>query len=92
MTWSVVAIYPWMIYFWLGIIVATQKWDVENYPHPLWGIIIGGIVFLGYAVYLALGYKRGNLMDVPINLIGIYFIWCGYDLIVKGKSIANRGL
>ena len=55
-----VAIYPCMIYFWLGIIIAVQKWDVENYPRPLWGSIISGIVFLGYAVYLALGYKVPN--------------------------------
>ncbi len=87
-----VAIYPWMIYFWLGIIVAVQKWDVESYPHSLWGSIISGIVFLGYAVYLALGYKGPNLVEVSINLIGIYLIWYGYDLIVKGKNIANKGL
>lgn len=92
MALATVAIYPWMIYFWLGIIVAVQKWDVENYPHSLWGSIISGIVFLGYAVYLALGYKGSNLVEVPINLIGIYLIWCSYDLIVKGKCIANRGL
>lgn len=92
MAFGSIALHFWVIYFWLGIIIATQKWDVENYPHPVWGILIGGIVFLGYAIYLALGHKVGNLIEVPINLIGIYLIWCGYDLIVKGKSIADRGL
>lgn len=85
-------VYPWLIYFWLGIIIAVQKWDIENYHRPKWAIAVGSIIFVGYAVYLTLGNKSLLYIEIPVNLLGLYLLWSLYDIFARGKCPANRGL
>lgn len=84
--------YPWLIYFWLGIIIAVQKWDIEDYYRPKWAIAVSSIIFVGYAVYLALGNKSFIIYEVPVNLLGLYLLWSFYDMFARGRCFANRGL
>lgn len=85
-----VYVYPssWLIYYWLGLIIATQKWNIENYPKPISLLVACIIPFIGYAVYIALGYW----LDIPVNLMGLYITWTIYDYIAKGRCFADKGL
>lgn len=85
-------VYPWLIYFWLGIIIAIQKWNIENYRRPKWTVPVGSIIFVGYAVYLALGNKSLYYIEIPVNLLGLYLLWSLYDVFARGKCPANREL
>ena len=85
-------VYPWLIYFWIGIIIAVQKWDIENYPRPKWIIVTGTVLFLGYAVFFAFENKSIHWLEILVNLIGLYIVWSFYDIIVHGRCLSHKGL
>ena len=42
-------VYPssWLIYYWLGLIIAMRKWNIENYPKPIVFLIACIVLFRG---------------------------------------------
>lgn len=86
-------LYPsWIIYFWVGLIIAMRRWDIEGYPHSGWAVVMGGTLYLGYAAYVALGYDTIRFMEIVVNFIGLYLLWYLYDLFSAGRCLADRGL
>jgi len=85
-------VYSWLIFFWMGIIIAVKKWDIENYPRPTWTVIVSTAIFIGYAVYIALGKETIQTVEMVVNIIGLYMIWSLYDIFANGKCPANQGL
>ena len=84
--------YGWLVYFWIGIILSTQKADVENYPRSRWVLIVTSLLFLGYAVYVALYGVLPAYIEVFANMAGIYVVWRTYDIMAKGRDdIAGHG-
>lgn len=85
--------YGWLVYFWIGIILSTQKADVENYPRSRWALFVTSLLFLGYAVYVALCRALPTYIEVFVNLAGLYVVWCIYDILAKGRDdISRHGL
>lgn len=85
-------VYPCLIYFWGGIIIAMKKIDIENYPRPQLVIVLGVIIFLGYALFLSFGNEDNKYIGVIVNIIGIYTLWSVYDIIASGRCLADMGL
>lgn len=85
-------IYGWLIYYWIGIVLAVTKCDIENYPRPKWVLAVGTVVFLGYAVGLAYGFKMPQWTETFVNLLGLYLAWGLYDVFVKGRCFADKGI
>ena len=86
------AVYPWLVYFWIGMIIGTKRVDIENYPHSLWVTFLSLILFLAYAVYIARGGEWILGFGLFVNLIGLYVIWNLYDILVRGRCCADKGL
>lgn len=86
------AVYAWLVYFWLGIIIAMQRWNIEKYSRPKWLITSGMILFIGYAVYLVCGNHGTVLLGLSINVIGLYLVWAIYDIFAQGKCLADKGI
>lgn len=84
--------YPWLIYFWLGIIISSQNWDIENYPNNKYIVALACLIFVGYAIAKACGLTPILYVNTFINLIGLYVVWSLYDVYSRGKCIANTGM
>ncbi|MEY8687572.1 acyltransferase family protein [Bacteroides sp. AN502(2024)] len=84
--------WPWLIYYWLGLIMAIQKWNVENYPKPIAFMVACIVLFMGYAVSFALDYEPAGWLEAPVNLMGLYIAWTIYDWIARGRCFADKGL
>ena len=87
-----VLIYPWLVYYWLGIIIAVCRWDIEHYPSSLGAMVAGLFFYLGVSCMYATGVGVPSWLNALSNLIGLYVIWHLYDLLVKGHIIANKGI
>jgi surface polysaccharide O-acyltransferase-like enzyme len=87
-----IAVYPWLVYFWMGIIIVMKQWDIENYPKPTWAVTISTVIFIGYVVYLASGKESIPFVEMTVNLIGLYVMWSLYDIFARGKCPASKGL
>lgn len=85
-------VYSWLLYYWIGIMVGVTKCDIENYPRSKWVVITGTVVFLGYAVYWACGNESVSLMEILVNLLGLYLVWSLYDVFAKGRCLADKGV
>jgi hypothetical protein len=85
-------VYPWLIYFWIGIIIAVKQCDIENYPRPTWAVTISTVIFIGYAIYSVSGKELIPFVEMTVNLIGLYVMWSLYDIFAGGKCPANKGL
>lgn len=85
-------VYTYLLYFLIGVVLGVTKCDIENYPRPKWIVTIGFMVFLGYAVYLACGNESIRLVEIPVNILGLYLVWSLYDVFVKGGCLAGKGL
>lgn len=77
--------YGWLIYFWIGIIAATNKLDIENYYKWTWVIIGCALIYIGYAFYVGIYGMLPSYIEFSINLCGLYLVWVIYDLLAKGK-------
>lgn len=42
--------YGWLIYFWIGIILGINRYDIENYYRESWIVIASGFVYIGGAI------------------------------------------
>lgn len=82
-------VYSWLVYFWMGIIIAMRRWDIENYWRPKWAIAGAVVIFVGYSVYLALGNNGIMFIGLFTNLIGIYLVWVLYDIIACGRCLSD---
>lgn len=87
-----VLIYPWLVYYWLGIIIAVCRLDLEHYPHSIIIVTVGLIIYLGVSCMYATGGKVPGWLIALSNLVGLYVLWHLYDLLVKGHIIANKGI
>lgn len=87
-----IAVYSWLVYFWIGMIVGIKGVDIENYPHSLWVTFSGLVLFLLYAVYIGSGGESIFGLELFVNLIGLYVIWNLYDILAQGKCCADKGL
>lgn len=85
-------VYGWLLYYWIGIMMGVTKCDLENYPRSKWATLIGSVLFLGYAVYVALGNESTRFVGMFISILGLYLVWNIYDLVAKGRCLASRGL
>ena len=91
-----VAVYPWLLYFWLGIIVTAQKWNIEHVSHP-YGVVIGGaVVFLGYCIWASLAETASvPLIEATVNVMGVYLVWALFDGMAQkwpNMLSANKGV
>lgn len=86
------AVYSWLIYYWIGIVIGVTRCDIEDYPRPNWAVTAGCAVFLGYAVCLAYGYEETRWEGTLANLLGLYLAWSLYDVFAKGRCLANKGI
>lgn len=85
--------YGWLVYFWIGIILSTQKADVENHPRSRWALLVTSLLFLGHAIYVALCRALPTYIEVFVNLASLYVVWRTYDILAKGYGdIAQHGL
>ena len=88
-----IIVYPmWLIYFGIGIIIAVRKCDIENYYRPVWLVAICIMIYISNAIYVACGNSFSPSIDALINIIGLYLVWCLYDVFAKGKCYADKGL
>lgn len=78
--------YGWLIYFWIGIIVATNRIDIENYYKQTWLIVSCVLVYVGYAFYVGIYGLLPSYIEFTINLCGLYLMWTIYDLLAKNKE------
>ena len=85
-------VYAWLIYFWLGIIVAVKQWDIENYERPKIAVLISALIYVGYAIYIAWGGTSASVVEVFVNIIGLYLVWSLYDIAARGRYMADKGL
>ena len=86
-------IYGWLIYFWTGIILGVNRYNVENYYRDSWIVIVTGLAYWGYAFAKSLwGVYLHSMPHALINLMSIYFVWAAYDLLSKGKIISKNGI
>lgn len=86
-------IYSWLTYFWIGIIMAVQKVDVDNYPRPRWAMIAAALIFVTYALYVPWRGMLPPYVEVIPNLAGLYVLWMAYDLLARGNDTsAHHGL
>lgn len=86
-----VFVYPWLVYYWLGIIIAVRRCDIEHYPHSLTATMLGVIIYVGVSLMYTTGWVPGWLQCIS-NLIGLYVLWHLYDLLAKGHIIADKGI
>lgn len=85
-------VYAWLIYFWLGIIIAVKQWDIENYRRPKIAVFISALIYVGYAIYIAWGGTSASVVEVFVNIIGLYLVWSLYDIAARGRYMADKGL
>lgn len=85
-------VYAWLIYFWLGIIVAVKQWDIENYRRPKMAVFISALIYVGYAIYIAWGGISARVVEVFVNIVGLYLVWSLYDIAARGRYLADKGL
>ena len=85
-------VYAWLIYFWLGIIIAVKQWDIENYRRPKMAVFISALIYVGYAVYVAWGGTSARVVEVFVNIVGLYLVWSLYDIAACGQYLADKGL
>lgn len=93
LAWVSTFIYGWLIYFWIGIILGINHYNIEIYCRESWIVVTCGFVYIGYALANALwgGYLHPTIHAL-INLISIYFIWAIYDKLAQGRIISGRGI
>lgn len=75
--------YGWLIYFWIGIIAATNRIDIEDYYKRTWLIISCSLIYVGYAFYVGIYGLLPSYIDFAINLCGLYAVWVVYDLLTN---------
>lgn len=85
-------VYAWLIYFWLGIIIAVKQWDIENYRRPKMAVFISALIYVGYAIYIAWGGISARVVEVFVNIVGLYLVWSLYDIAARGRYLADKGL
>lgn len=85
-------LYAWQLYYWLGITIGIQQWNIGQYPRPWWVVASGTIVFLCYAVFYALGNDFPHWIETIINLLGLYLMWSWYDIVACGRCLAQQGV
>lgn len=86
-------IYPWLVYFWLGIIVASMRWDIDNYSPQFktFGMICG-IVYIGASVAIGCGVQLHSKLLALTNICGLAFIWVIYDVLSKRQIVSTKGI
>lgn len=88
-----IIVYPmWLIYFWIGVTIAVKKCNIENYYRPVWFVLLCIMTYIGNAIYIAYGNSFNSSIDVLVNIIGVYLVWCLYDVLSKGKSYTDKGI
>ena len=87
-----VLVYPWLVYYWLGMIIAVHQWDIEHYPASRATTTVGLLIYLGISWMYATDVAVPNWLSAFSNLAGLYALWHLYDLLVKGHTISNRGI
>ena len=85
-------VYAWLIYFWLGIIVAVKQWDIENYERPKIAVLISALIYVGYAIYKTMNDMPAGVAEVFVNIVGLFLVWSLYDIAAHGRNLAGRGL
>lgn len=85
-------VYPWLLYFWVGIFLSTKKIDIYDYWRPTWFVIFCALVFSGYAVCMEVGMKNFSIIGSLVDLIGLYAVWTLYDILTNREQIAGKGL
>ena len=87
-----VFVYPWLVYYWLGIIIAVHRWNIEHYPHAPIATVACIIIYFGVSWMHTTGLHVPGWINALSNLAGLYALWYLYDLLVKGHAIAHKGL
>lgn len=85
-------VYAWLIYFWLGIIIAVKQWDIENYRRPKMAVFISTLIYVGYAIYITWYKSPIGVVEVFVNIVGLYLVWSLYDAAARGRYLADKGL
>ena len=85
-------VYVWLIYFWLGIIIAVKQWDIENYRRPKIAVFISALIYVSYAIYRAWCGCPAKVVEVFVNIVGLYLVWSLYDIAARGRYMADKGL
>lgn len=88
----IVPLHTHQIYFWMGIIIATQQWDISSWRHPWWITTASIIFYLIYDTYRSLGNEVPKFVSVIMAFCGMYALWTTYDAISKGKCYSSSGL
>ena len=82
-----------LVYFWIGILLAVRKVDIEDYPKPCWVMLVSCLLFIAYAFYVPLCGMCPPYLEVFFNLAGLYVVWRIYDIVARGNDqIAKHGL
>ena len=88
---------PWIFWFWLGITIGTQQWNVERMPKSRWILLLTGCVYFGSAIFSGMGLneqmpKVFGIAGLLIQLMCIYFVWTLYDKVAQGRCLSNLGI
>lgn len=86
-------IYPWLVYFWLGIIVASMRWNIDNYSPQFktFGMICG-LIYIGSSVTIGCGVHFYNALLTLTNICGLAFLWVIYDVLSKRQIVSTKGI
>lgn len=80
----------WLIYFWIGIIFAIQKWNIENFLHSRWLILGSCFISIGYAIFYALNNSLPQFLEAIVNFIRLYAVWSIYDVFAQKRLLASK--
>lgn len=87
-----VAVYPWLVYFWMGMIMAIRQWDIESYPRSKTCFGVCCFLFLAYAVYIAMEGIAMRWIEMAVNFMGLFSLWSLYDMVARGRCCADKGV
>lgn len=88
---------PWIFWFWLGITIGCQQWDIEKIPVNRWMFVMAGFVYVGFSLLSAFGLRESlpntfGLIGLAVVAASIYFVWTLYDKLAHGRCLSELGI
>lgn len=84
--------YQWLVFFWMGMILSKSGKDIFNYKHPAWLIILCVLIYVGNAIYYAIGHTHIKYGETFVYFAGLFLLWYVYDLLSHNKLISHSGI
>lgn len=89
---AVIPLWGWVVYYWLGVIIAVKDINVEYSSARSKSVAICFTIVLIYALYLGSGGNWIPYINIFVGISGVYAIWGGYDIIMRGATPVDKGI